>query len=514
MTELAARIRQDAATCGFASIKDPQDEALRSRFICSVNNEAVLKALFKVKDDKLDFARAIEIATETEDAAEVAKDTVHGARPKSVHRVALRPPNKFACYRCGVETHQAPQCRFKDSECHFCGIKGHISKVCRKKNSATSKSSKTPVKLIHEIKAVNEKSLRKLEAPIKTQGRTCTMELDSATNGNFISKQTWKDLGSPKLQKPDLHYESASKHGLPIIGCLKDNELEVKFKPNAQPIFRKARPVPFAMEADLEEEYQKGETKQVWEATQFCQFGTPVVPIKKAVLPGQKKPKIRVCGDYSFTVNHQLEDHQHPLPLPEDLMRRLGEGYGFTKIDLADAFNQIKLAPESQRRIALSTHKGVFLQKRLPFGIKSAPRYFQQIMDKLTIDLPGVATYLDDILVSGIDAEDHLSNLQRLLQRLQDKEHTAQGKQAREATKSQQKEIISKVVRSYKVGDPVYALYLGPRRDAEGRWVPAIIIKRKGSRSFNVHVQPKGPTWRRSRSSSFAVYRESKFTSD
>eukprot|EP00795_Rhopilema_esculentum_P006058 gene6057-biopygen7749 len=63
LQELAARIRQDAATCGFASIKDPQDEALRSRFICSVNNEAVLKALFKVKDDELDFARAIEIAT-------------------------------------------------------------------------------------------------------------------------------------------------------------------------------------------------------------------------------------------------------------------------------------------------------------------------------------------------------------------------------------------------------------------------------------------------------------------
>ena len=42
-------------------------------------------------------------------------------------------------------------------------------------------------------------------------------------------------------------------------------------------------------------------------------------------------------------------------------------------------------------------------------------------MDQLTVDLPGVATYLDDILVSGIDAEDHLSNLRRLLQRLQDK---------------------------------------------------------------------------------------------
>ena len=102
-------------------------------------------------------------------------------------------------------------------------------------------------------------------------------------------------------------------------------------------------------------------------------------------------------------------------------MRKLGGGYGFTKIDLADAYNQIKLGPQSQKKLALNTHRGVLLQKRLPFGIKSAPGYFQQVMDQLTNDLPGVAVYLDDILVSGKDAEDHLANLRRILQRLNEK---------------------------------------------------------------------------------------------
>ena len=46
-------IRQDAVTCDFPSIKAPLDEAMRTRFMCSLNNEAVLKALFKVKDDEL-----------------------------------------------------------------------------------------------------------------------------------------------------------------------------------------------------------------------------------------------------------------------------------------------------------------------------------------------------------------------------------------------------------------------------------------------------------------------------
>ena len=41
-------------------------------------------------------------------------------------------------------------------------------------------------------------------------------------------------------------------------------------------------------------------------------------------------------------------------------------------------------------------------------------------MDELTSDLHEVAVYLDDLLISGANAEEHLQNLQALLQHLQD----------------------------------------------------------------------------------------------
>ena len=85
------------------------------------------------------------------------------------------------------------------------------------------------------------------------------------------------------------------------------------------------------------------------------------------------------------------------------------------------AYNQIQLSPESQKRLALSTHRGVLLQMRLPFGISSAPGYFQELMDKLTCDLQGVAVYMDDILVSGATDSEHLQNLRSLLKRLVEK---------------------------------------------------------------------------------------------
>ena len=166
--------------------------------------------------------------------------------------------------------------------------------------------------------------------------------------------------------------------------------------------------------------YEAEIKRGVWQGTQFNEYGTPVVPIRKPSSPG-KKTALHVCGDYSVTVNSQLETHHYPMPTPEKLIQMLTGGYGFTKIDLADAYSQIPLGPESQKRLALSTNQGVLLQKRLPFGIYFAPGYFQEIMDQLTHDLPGLAVYLDDILVSGATAQEHLENLRGLLKRLNDK---------------------------------------------------------------------------------------------
>ena len=110
--ELASRIRQDAATCDFQCIKDPLDEALRTKFICSVDNEAVLKTLFKLKDDELKFSNAIRVAQEVEEAAKVAKETVHGQPSTSVQKVyhaksktSKTQEKKTAYFRCGNSGH-------------------------------------------------------------------------------------------------------------------------------------------------------------------------------------------------------------------------------------------------------------------------------------------------------------------------------------------------------------------------------------------------------------------------
>ena len=78
--------------------------------------------------------------------------------------------------------------------------------------------------------------------------------------------------------------------------------------------------------------------------------------------------------------------------------------------------------------------------------------------------------------------------------------HAAQGKEARDATKSQLAEttkVVSNLTRTYTVAAACYALYQGPKRNKESRWVPAVVANVYGSRSVCVRVVCCGPIWRR-----------------
>ena len=61
--------------------------------------------------------------------------------------------------------------------------------------------------------------------------------------------------------------------------------------------------------------------------------------------------------------------------------------------------------------ITINTHKGLFRYNRLPFGVSSAPAIFQRAIETLLKDIPGTVVYIDDILVTGKDDEDHLKKL-------------------------------------------------------------------------------------------------------
>ena len=49
---------------------------------------------------------------------------------------------------------------------------------------------------------------------------------------------------------------------------------------------------------------------------------------------------LRICGDYSVTINKFSVMEQYPIPSLEELLSKLSGGTRFTKIDLSQAYHQ------------------------------------------------------------------------------------------------------------------------------------------------------------------------------
>ena len=233
------------------------------------------------------------------------------------------------------------------------------------KDPVTGKQSSIPyiVTKIPDLNLLGRNAIQTLGISVDNALGLRSIESQAKRKGVEAGHPATSDEPYLSLQRDCQNSDEFPDLFQPELGCLKDFELEVKFTADAVLAFHKARLVPFALRDDLVKGYEEGITKSVWKPVQFNEYGTPVVPIRKAHTSGSLKPKLRICGDYSMGINDQLEDHRHPLPLPEELMQKLGGGFGYTKTDLTDAYNQIQLAPESLRRLALSTHRGVFLQQ-------------------------------------------------------------------------------------------------------------------------------------------------------
>lgn len=223
-------------------------------------------------------------------------------------------------------------------------------------------------------------------------------------------------LDSVKLVTSTLNLESVlSKYSALFdgsLGKLKGYQANIKLEHNVQPRFMKARCLPYVLRSKVEDELKRLQEEGVIKPVQYCEWGTPIVPVCKP------DGTVRICGDYKITVNRFAALDRYPLPRVEDLYATLAGGQKFTKIDLSHAYSQIELDEPSRLVTTITTHVGLFQYTRLPFGINSAPAIFQRIIDTMVKDIPFTCAYLDDILISGRTDVEHLQTLATVLERL------------------------------------------------------------------------------------------------
>ncbi|XP_023248186.1 uncharacterized protein K02A2.6-like [Copidosoma floridanum] len=197
------------------------------------------------------------------------------------------------------------------------------------------------------------------------------------------------------------------------LGRYTGEKVQLKLKNEVKPIFKKPHTIPFAFKAQVEQELDRLEKDAIIVKVNTSEWGTPLVPILK------ENGAIRVCANYRLTVNKHLEDFNHPIPRIEEMFVALQGGEEFSLLDLDRAYNQLELTEDTKKLLAWSTHRGVYLMNRLPFGTKPACSIFQQTLEKVLQGTPGCKNYFDDIIITGRDRNEHMKNLDLVLQKLQ-----------------------------------------------------------------------------------------------
>jgi len=167
-------------------------------------------------------------------------------------------------------------------------------------------------------------------------------------------------------------------------------------------------------ELDIIEEYIKDNLRKEFITPSSFSHASPILFVRKP------NGGLRMCVDYRG-LNAVLKKDAYPLPLIEETVSRIVQAKWFSKIDIRQAFHRLRMMdPESEDLTTFATRFGNYKFNVMPFGLCTAPSYFQRFMNDSFMDMMDryVSIYLDDILIYSKTRKEHEKHIKEVLARL------------------------------------------------------------------------------------------------
>uniref|UniRef100_A0A2N9HIU7 Integrase catalytic domain-containing protein n=1 Tax=Fagus sylvatica TaxID=28930 RepID=A0A2N9HIU7_FAGSY len=148
-------------------------------------------------------------------------------------------------------------------------------------------------------------------------------------------------------------------------------------------------------------------------------------PVKQALRRNEARSHFEDQGRGGKAIEGRFPKHSNLFGLGSQYSPGAEKGRKTTNVvfsfmDGFSGYNQIKMAEEDKSKTAFITHWGTFVYDVMPFGLKNAGATYQRAMVTLFHDMihHEIEVYVDDMIAKSRTAQDHLTDLRKLFQRL------------------------------------------------------------------------------------------------
>ena len=141
--------------------------------------------------------------------------------------------------------------------------------------------------------------------------------------------------------------------------------------------------------------------------------GYPIIFVPKS------EKEERACVDFRQLNDITVKD-RYPLPLISELQDQLREAKIFTKLDIKEAFHQVRMKEGEEWKTTFRTRYGSYEYLVMPFGLTNAPAVFQRLINNALREYLDVfvIAYLDDIIIYSKDPVEHVEHVRKVLKKL------------------------------------------------------------------------------------------------
>ncbi len=144
-------------------------------------------------------------------------------------------------------------------------------------------------------------------------------------------------------------------------------------------------------------------------------YSLPVLFVKKP------RGEIRFCVDYR-RLNAITNKNRYPIPLIEETLAQFEGAKYFTKIDIHQAFYQIRMSEDLEELTTFLTRFSVFKYLVMPFSLCNGPASWQHLINDTLFDFLHrfVQAYLDNIFIYSKTLKKHRFHIRQVLQYLRE----------------------------------------------------------------------------------------------